>query len=295
MSASESTAALLTTAERPQSAAKPRTLDIKVTGHPLDPDNFGSIIKPAELVDAFDICSLNRSELVLYNQLLAHAWNDIAPGKVYRIQKSLLRGSHDSNDRLHESFDRLMGAFAKVRYRDANTGKHVTLRINLLGPNIEEESNEGYFCYTFHSTLLTVLEHSQTWARLKSEIIYLLRSKYSIRLYEMIERRINMHAQSESFSVADFRALLGVPKDKLIRYADFNKHCLKPAIDEINQLTDYAISVGVVKRGRTVEKLTLTWLKKSPEAIKLAHAERTRSRIGRSARRKNSVEVIIGA
>jgi plasmid replication initiation protein len=292
VSTAESTA-LLSPAERPQGPTKLRTLDVRVTGNPLDPDNIGSVIKPAELVDAVEISSLNRSELVLYNQLLAHAWNDIAPGKVYRIQKSILRGSHDSNDRLHESFDRLMEAFAKVRYRDSKTGKRITLRINLLGPNTEEEADDGFFCYSFHSTLLTILEHSQTWARLKSEIIYLLRSKYSIRLYEMIERRINMHNQSEQFSVAEFRAHLGVPKDKLPRFADFNKHCLKPALDEINQLTDYAITVGVIKRGRTVEKLHLTWLKKSPEAVKIAVAERNRSKVGRSARRKGSVEVIL--
>lgn len=287
-------AALLPTAKRPQGQTKLRTLDLRVTGNPLDPENVGSIIKPAELVDAVEISSLNRSELVLYNQLLAHAWNDIEPGKVYRIQKSILRGSHDSNDRLHEAFDRLMGAFAKVRYRDSKTGKKVTLRINLLGPNTEEDADDGVFCYTFHSTLLTILEHSQTWARLKSEILYLLRSKYSIRLYEIVERRINMHSQSEAFSVADFRALLGVPKDKLERFADFNKHCLKPALDEINQLTDYAVSVAVIKRGRTVEKLNLTWLKKSPDAVKAAQVERAHSRIGRSARRKGSIEVIVG-
>ena len=292
MSTAESTA-LLSPAERPQGPTKLRTLDLRVTGNPLDPDNIGSIIKPAELVDAVEISSLNRSELVLYNQLLAHAWNDIEPGRVYRIQKSILRGSHGSNDRLHESFDRLMSAFAKVRYRDSKTGKKVTLRMNLLGPNTEEEADDGVFCYSFHPTLLTLLEHSQTWARLKSEIIYLLRSKYSIRLYEMIERRINMHSQSETFSVAEFRAHLGVPKDKLPRFADFNKHCLKPALDEINQLTDYAITVGIIKRGRTVEKLSLTWLKKDPEGVKIAVAERTRSRIGRSARRKGSVEVIL--
>lgn len=279
-------------ASHAQGDGRLRTLDLRVTGHPLDPDNTGSIIKPAELVDAVEISVLNRSELVLYNQLLAHAWNDIAPGKIYRIRKSVLRGTHDSNDRLHESFDRLMSAFAKVRYRDANTGKSLTMRINLLGPNTEEDCDDGYFTYTFHPTLLTLLEHSQTWAKLKSEIIYLLRSKYSLRLYEMIERRINMHAQSETFSVEDFRAVLGVPKNKLPRFADLNKHCLKPAVEEINQLTDYAVTIAVVKRGRSVEKLVLTWLKKSPEAVQIAAQERQQSRIGRSARRKGTVEVI---
>jgi plasmid replication initiation protein len=273
--------------------AKLRTLDMRVTGQPLDPEHIGSIIKPAELVDALEISSLNRSELVLYNQLLANAWNTIEPGKVYRIRKADLRTSHDSNDRLHEAFDRLMGAFAKVKYHDPLSGKAMTTRIHLLGPNTEEDADSGSFYYTFPEDLFSILEKSQTWARLKSEIMYLLRSKYSIRLYEMIERRINMNSQREYFSVDEFRGLLAVPGDKLPRFADFNKHCLKPALEEINQLTDYAVSVGVVKRGRSVDKLLLTWMKKSPESVRAAAAERERSRIGRAARRKGSVEVIV--
>lgn len=173
--------------------AKLRTLDMRVTGDPLDPDHIGTFIKPSELVDAVEISSLNRSELVLYNQLLAHAWNTIETGKVYRIRKADLRTSHGSNDRLHEAFDRLMSGFARVKYRHPTSGKAMTMRIHLLGPNTEEDADSGFFYYTFHESLLKILEKSQTWARLKSEIMYLLRSKYSIRLYEMIERRINMN------------------------------------------------------------------------------------------------------
>lgn len=269
-----------------------RTLDIRTTGHPLDPDNVGTIIKPSEMVDVVEISSLNRTELVLYNQLMAHAWNDMAPGKVYKLPKAVLRGSHESNDRLHEAFDRLMGAFAKIRYRDPRTGRHLTTRINLLGPNTEEDEDSGTFYYTFHDSLFRILENSHTWARLKSEIMYLLRSKYSIRLYEMVEKRINLSMQSETFTVDAFRALLGVPGDKLPRFADFNKHALQPALLEINQLTDYVVTVAAIKRGRTVEKLLMTWVKKGADQLKSAADERQRSRIGRSARRQSRVDVI---
>ena len=133
------------------------TLALKVPDDPLNGRGMGAFIKPAELVDAVEISALNRAELILYNQLLAHAWNDIAPGRVYSIRKSSLRSSHDSNDRLHEAFDRLMGAFAKVKYRDPATGATKTIRINLLGPNAEEDGEEGCFHYTFDPSLLTVL------------------------------------------------------------------------------------------------------------------------------------------
>lgn len=269
-------------------------LQVRTTGHPLDPDNVGTIIKPAELVDVVEITPLNRSELILYNQLLAHAWNDMAPGKVYKLPKSLLRTSHDSNDRLHEAFDRLMGAFAKVRYRDPNTGRPMTTRISLLGPNTEEDADQGAFYYTIHDSLFRVLENSVAWARLKSEVMYLLRSKYSLRLYEMVERRINLSSQSETFSVTEFRSVLGVPDNKLPRFSDFNKHALRPALAEINQLTDYEVSVAAIMRGRTVDKLMLTWFKKGPAASKLAAEERHRSRVGRVPRRQGRVVQVVG-
>ncbi len=220
------------------------TLALRVSGDPLDPNGRGSFIKPAELVDAVEISPLNRSALILYNQLLAHAWNDIEPDKIYSVQKARLRGTHDSNDRLHEAFDRLMGAFAKVKYRDPATGLTKTVRVNLLGPNAEEDGDDGQFHYKLHPTLLKVLQRSRTWARLKSEVQHLLRSKYSIRLYEMVEQRINLRRQSETFSIADLRGTLGVPKGKLKRFADFNSQCLKPAVGEINQLTDFVVTIG---------------------------------------------------
>lgn len=266
--------------------------DIKTSGQPLHPYNMGNIIKPRELVDIIEITPLNRSETILYNQLLAHAWNNIASAKVHKIKKAVLRGSHDSNDRLNDAFDTLMAAWAKIRAHDPQTDEMATFRVHLLGTNKVEDKGDGYFYYTFPSDLLAIITQSNAWATLKSHIMYSLRSKYSIRLYEMVERRIGMHKQFEEFTIEEFRGLLGVPDGKLPRYADFNKHCLKPALAEVNQLTDFVVSIAAIKKGRTVEKLMLHWQRKSSEELKKAHDERERSRIGRSARRSGTVEVI---
>ena len=266
--------------------------DIKVTGQPLDPTNMGRIIKPRELVDIIELTPLNRSETILYNQLLAHAWNDIKTRPVHKVLKASLRGTHESNDRLHDAFDRLMSAWAKLRARDPQTGEMATFRVHLLGTNKEEDKDDGYFYYTFPADLLAVISQSKAWATIKSHIMYALRSKYSIRLYEMIERRIGMMKQYEEFTVEEFRALLGVPEGKLDRYADFNKHCLKPALEEVNHLTDFEVTVMAIKKGRTVEKLGMSWLKKSPRALQRAYDEREKSRVGRQARWRGSVEVV---
>lgn len=278
-------------ASRPTQAPLLAT-DIKVTGQPLDPTNWGKIIKPRELVDIIELTPLTRNESILYNQLLANAWNDIRTRPVHKVLKASLRGSHDSNDRLDEAFDNLMSAWAKIRARDPHTGGMTTYRIHLLGTNAEEEKDNGYFYYTFPPDLLAVITQSRAWATIKSHIMYALRSKYSIRLYEMIERRIGMMRQFEEIDVDAFRSYLGVPEGKLARFADFNKYALKPALEEVNHLTDFVVRVATVKKGRTVEKLILSWDRKTASQIEAAHIERERSRVGREARWSRQVEQI---
>jgi plasmid replication initiation protein len=158
---------------------------VRVTGHPLDPQSAGQIIKPGELIDIVEITPLNRNQMILYNQLLAHSWPEIETTRVHRLRKAVLRGSHESNDRLHEAFDNLMGAWAKVKYKD-KSGRSKITRIHLIGENTEEE--DGYFYYTFPQELITIIGRSKNWAKLKPQIMYALRSKYSIRLYEMLEK-----------------------------------------------------------------------------------------------------------
>ncbi|MCC7252385.1 replication initiation protein [Hyphomicrobium sp.] len=272
--------------------SRPLATDIKVTGEPLDPGQMGRIIKPRELVDVIELTPLNRSETLLYNQLLANAWNNIRTAPVHKVLKASLRGSHQSNDRLEESFDKLMGAWAKIRARDPATGTMATFRVHLLGTNKEEDHDDGYFYYTFPPDLLAVIQQSKAWATIKTHIMYALRSKYSIRLYEMVERRIGMMKQHEQFSVDELRAMLGVPEGKLERFAEFNKHCLKPALGEVNHLTDFWVEVMAIKKGRAVEKLQLAWFRKSEKDMQAAFDERERSRIGRQARLDGSVELI---
>jgi plasmid replication initiation protein len=266
--------------------------DMKVTGEPLDPGQIGRIIKPRELVDIVELTPLNRSETILYNQLLANAWNNIRTEPVHKVLKASLRGSHQSNDRLEDAFDKLMGAWAKIRARDPKTGAMATFRVHLLGTNKEEDRDDGYFYYTFPPDLLAVIQQSKAWATIKTHIMYALRSKYSIRLYEMIERRIGMVKQHEQFTVDELRAMLGVPDGKLERFAEFNKHCLKPALAEFNQLTDFRVEVMTLKKGRAVEKLHVAWFRKSPKEMQEAFDERERCRIGRQARLNGTVEMI---
>ena len=106
-----------------------RTLEAKPTE--------SSLIKPGELVDLVEMTPLTLNDRRIYNQLLAHAWDRIQEPAEHVIAKRDLRGSHNANDRVGDSIERLMAAIVKVRV--VRDGERAVERVQLLGSNTEHE------------------------------------------------------------------------------------------------------------------------------------------------------------
>lgn len=222
----------------------------------------GTLIKPGELIDLKEVTALNLTDLRIFNQLLANAWDRISENVTHKIHKSLLRGSHASTDHITESLTRLMGAIAVVNI--VKDGKRSELRVQLLGANIVQDQEDGYFYYKFPDELRVIISQSKVFARLKSHVMYALRSKYALRLYEIVQRRANLsYKKFDEFSVREFRNLLGVPKGKLRRFSDFNKHAIAPAITELNRVGSHKVWIECVREGRKVVTIVLYWFEKN--------------------------------
>lgn len=86
----------------------------------------------------------------------------------------------------------------------------------------------------------------------------LFKSKYSIRLYELIK---SIHYDEDKtftreFTIDELKALIGAETYKT--YQDFKRYALNPAIDEINKTSDKTITYTPIKRGRKFEIIRLT-------------------------------------
>ena len=256
------------------------TIDANLSGDPFSAGRPGSLIKPGELVDLKEITPLNLAEMRIFNLLLANAWDEIARPKTHRIHKALLRGAHDSNDRLKESLKKLMGAIAIVDVvKDDKRGE---MRVHLLSTNILHEREDGFFYYTFPAELIEIIKTSTVFARLRSQVMHAIRSKYALRLYEVIEKRINLERKRwEEFSLERLRNLLGVDPSKLKRFADFNKYALQPALQEVNALSGYHVDAEHIYKGRRVGAITLYWFRSTQEG-RLEAAEEVQRRTRRA-------------
>jgi hypothetical protein len=260
-----------------------RTLDARPTEN--------SLIKPGELVDVIEMTPLTLADRRIYNQLIAHAWDWIDQAIEHVIPKRNLRGSHNVNDRVGESIERLMAAIVKVRV--VREGKAEIERVQLLGGNVEQERPDGMVRYEFPAKLRRIIKESTIFARLQKEVMFALSSKYALALYEMVQKRGNLTSRcSEEFELGELRELLGIPKGKLPLWGNLYQRALEPAMKEVSALSDFEVSIEPLKSGRKVTGVRLGWTHKDAEGVGKVWKELQHSKVGRKARLLGQVETV---
>lgn len=251
-----------------------------------------SLIKPGELVDLIEVTPLSLNDRRIYNQLLENAWDAIDKPVSHIISKSALRGKHNSNDRVGESLERLMSAVVKVSVNW--DGGPAIERVQLLGGNIEALRSDGLIEYEIPARLRKIIANSTVFARLQREVMFALSSKYSLTLYEMVQKRGNLRWRSaERFSLDALRGILGVPKGKLTSWSNLKLRALDPAVAEVNDLSDFMVAFEPLKSGRSVTHVELKWWRKDEEATGAAGRALQFSKVGRRIRATGTEDRVV--
>lgn len=159
-----------------------------------------------------------------------------------------------------------------------------------------EVSDDLLVAWWFGRAFREMAEKSCHWAILDRQTVFAMSSKYSILLFQHIASLVNLdHVTSKTFTVAELRALLGVPDGKMERWNDMNRFALKPAISEINQTSRLILAAVPRKIGRMVASVTISWEEKPLDQKREAKRELDRSKVGRKARQDGTAETPVRA
>ncbi|MEL6977957.1 MAG: replication initiation protein [Pseudomonadota bacterium] len=185
-----------------------------------------------------------------------------------------------------------MAAIVVIKVRRNANGRPSTRQMQLLGTNDIEE--RGPIQYSFPPELVRILQNTQIFARLHTRVMFELSSKYSLALYELLQRRKNLrHIDHETLSVEEVRGMLGVAAGKLKAFGHLNDKAIRPAAQEVSFLTDYDIIAEPVRSGRTVTHIRFAWSKKRDVGAQIAAVEELeRSQVGREARMRGEAQAI---
>jgi hypothetical protein len=272
-----------------------RTINQKVEGQPLQlwKGSDGTFPKPGELIEIHGHANLTMQDRRTLNLLMTNAWPRITENIEHTIPKSVLRGDHNSNDRLGDTIERLMQTIVTVNViRD---GKPTDLRVQLLGPTYENRDDTGKLYYRFLPEMIEIISMSDHWARLQAQVMLALSSKYAQALYEMIQKRAGLKSKfREDFTLDEIRSILGVPKGKMVRWPDLRRFCIEPAEKEVAALSSCHVKIEPIKHGRQTIGVRMAWWPKDEQGLKLVYKEIERHKTGRKARIAGKVHKDVG-
>ncbi len=264
----------------------------------LQQSNHDGFPKAAELIEIEGGHALEASDRALFNQLLQMAHDSgrlTEPDAEWEVSLASLRravSKHESNDRVRESLDRLMDTKVFVSHISNRTGKSKTFKTHLLEFTDTDDRDAPTASVEFGipKRLRQILARSNRWGRVRCEIGYAMSSKYAIALYEMICLRANLDRCVETIDLVKFRKLVGVPPDAYERGDNFMRFVIRPAMLEVNGLSDIGVDIQMVRRHTRapITAVTMCWWRKTGEEFRAAVAERYRGKEGRKKRLRTS-------
>jgi len=261
--------------------------------------NLDGIVKAGEMIEVRQSSALTLHDRRVLNLLIRQAGEHIADDREHVIATRYLRSpSHKGGERVRDSIERLMTTLVIVPTRDSK-GRRATRRTALLSDTTttdDEDNPSGEVRYSFSPTMREILRHSQYWGRIKPHVMFAFSTKYALALYEALCLRRNLNRIDEEFPVEEFREMLGVAPGKLRAFPQLKQAALSPAVEEINALSDFNVQVEPIREGGqqrgTLTGFRVHWEMKEPEAWNEVLAELMRSKVGRKARIRGTVETV---
>jgi len=101
-----------------------------------------------------------------------------------------------------------------------------------------------------------LIEIKRNFTRYFLEEIMVLRSKYSIRIYEYLRSFLREGVILADIDYQNFREIIGVEDGKYTRFTDFNRRVLFPSVQEINEKTSLDLEFNLKRRRTQVIRIS---------------------------------------
>ena len=117
---------------------------------------------------------------------------------------------------------------------------------------------DGICTYGFAPHLRLKLYNPRVYAKLNLRLQNEFKSQYALVLWEVCFDYFDAErdqGETPFISIETFKELMGLGKDDYPVFSEFNRSVIKPAIKEINDLTDYFVEVEQKRIGRWITEL----------------------------------------
>jgi len=193
-----------------------------------------------------------------WNVLLANAYDELPHTDLYRVSVAELGAKLGFNSKNDNYLKEILEALVDCK-----------VKWNMLGKDKEEEwgiavllasadIKNGICTYGFAPHLRLKLYNPRIYAKLNLRLQNRFKSQYGLVLWEVCFDYFDAdrdEGETPFISLETFKGLLGLGSKDYPRFSEFNRSVIKPAMQEVNDLTNYHVEVEQKRMGRRVAEL----------------------------------------
>ena len=193
-----------------------------------------------------------------WNVLLANAYNELPDKEIHSVSIVELAAKLGFGDGNQEYLKEVLKSIVdcKVEWNVLDKDKKEEWGVaHLLA---EVRIHNGICFYQFPHTLRLKLHNPRVYAKLNLRLQNRFTSKYALVLWEVCFDYFDTdRGQGETpfIPLETYRELMGLQTDDYTTFKSLNQWVIKPAIKEINDLTDYHVEVESKRLGRRIGEL----------------------------------------
>ena len=206
-----------------------------------------------------------------WNVLLANAYNQLPNKDIHRVSLAELAKSIGFNSKDSEHLTETLKSLVDCTVEWNVLGKDKKEKWGFASLLASAEIENGICTYSFAAHLRYKLYNPRIYTKLNLRLQNRFTSRYALILWEVCFDYFDIargEGETPFIPLETFRELMGVGKDDYPIFKELNRNVIKPAIKEINSLTNFSVEVEQKRIGRKIGELkfTISRLKELPSA-----------------------------
>ena len=213
--------------------------------------------------------SLTHLQRRAWNVLLANAYDELPNKEIHRVSVVELAAKLGFNSRNQEHLKGMLKSLAECTVEWNVLGKDKKQVWGVAALLASAEIEKGICTYGFAPHLRLKLYNPRVYAKLNLRLQNRFTDRHALILWEICFDYFDTardHGETPFIPLETFRELMGVTPDKYPAYKTLNQCVIKPAIKEINELTNFFVEIEHKRIGRKIGELkfSISRLKELP-------------------------------
>ena len=193
-----------------------------------------------------------------WNVLLANAYDELPNTDIHRINVIDLAQSLGFDSKNYDHLKETLKALVDCTVEWNILGKDKKGEWGVAALLASAKIKNGICTYGFAPHLRYQLYNPRIYTKLNLRLQNRFTSRYALILWEVCFDYFDIarnKGETSFIPLETFRELMGLEKDEYPLFKEFNRNVIKPAIKEINELTNFCVEIETKRIGRKISEL----------------------------------------